>query len=117
MMTPDGLKKMEDLDQQELKKGKFKMKIDKDGVDIEAEPKDDNKDDKKGGDYRYDDKKQQPKSDTTVVKVITDNNVNTDEDENTSTSQVIKTKADTMVKTIKSSSNIISPLMTMYDLF
>ncbi len=117
MMTPDGLKKTKDLDENELKSGKFKMKIDKDGVDIETDPNDEPKDDKnKGGDYRYDDKKQKGKSDTTVVKVITKNEDNNTDDEET-TSQTIKAKAASMVKTINSSSNLASPLLALHELF
>jgi hypothetical protein len=33
-MTPDGLKKTNDLDADELKKGNFRMRINKDGVEI-----------------------------------------------------------------------------------
>jgi phage shock protein PspC (stress-responsive transcriptional regulator) len=37
MMTPGGLQRVDELDEKELKNGKFKLKIDENGVDIEAE--------------------------------------------------------------------------------
>lgn len=37
IMTPDGLKRTSELDQVELKNGRFKMKINENGIDIEAE--------------------------------------------------------------------------------
>jgi hypothetical protein len=36
-MTPEGLQRMDKLDLNELKNGKFKLKINDEGVDIEAE--------------------------------------------------------------------------------
>ena len=51
IMTPDGLKKVKDLDQAELKKGHFKLLIDEEGGKVEIEGDAENKNDKFH--YRY----------------------------------------------------------------
>lgn len=51
IMTPDGLERLDKLDLNELKNGKFKLKIKEDGVDIEAEGEFKNKDEQYQ--YRY----------------------------------------------------------------
>jgi phage shock protein PspC (stress-responsive transcriptional regulator) len=51
IMTPDGLKKVKDLDQEELKKGHFKIIVDENGDKVEIEGDVENKNDKFH--YRY----------------------------------------------------------------
>lgn len=65
VMTPDGLRATEELDQAELKNGRFKLKIDEHGVDIEAEGNFENTD-SSDGKYRYEEKKN---VDSTKIKV------------------------------------------------
>lgn len=65
VMTPDGLRATEELDQAELKNGRFKLKIDEHGVDIEAEGNFENRD-SSDGKYRYEEKKN---VDSTKIKV------------------------------------------------
>ena len=56
-MTPDGLRLTEELDQKELKSGRFKLKIDESGVDIEAEGNMENRDsNERDNRYRYEQK-------------------------------------------------------------
>jgi hypothetical protein len=50
VMTPDGLSKTSDLDQDELKNGRFKIKIDQNGLEIEGSKDPSDKDTSK---YRY----------------------------------------------------------------
>ncbi len=50
IMTPGGLERVDKLDENELKNGRFKMKIDEDGVDIDIEGE---IKDKEGYKYRY----------------------------------------------------------------
>ncbi len=65
VMTPDGLRATDELDQTELKQGRFKMRINDNGVDIEAEGTfDDNGTDTSQQRYRYEEKT----VDTTKVK-------------------------------------------------
>ncbi|HSB92254.1 MAG TPA: PspC domain-containing protein, partial [Flavitalea sp.] len=53
IMTNDGLVKTEDLDQKELKKGVFKLKITDDGVDMEIHGDRNDNDTNQNPDYRY----------------------------------------------------------------
>lgn len=64
VMTPDGLRATDELDQTELKNGRFKLKIDENGVDIEAEGTFENKDSSEER-YRYEERK----ADSTKIKV------------------------------------------------
>lgn len=66
VMTRDGLKRVSDFSEKELKEGKFKFKIDDKGVTIEGEGE--IKDSNKGYEYRGPDKDKPVKQDTGKIK-------------------------------------------------
>jgi hypothetical protein len=70
IMTPDGLERVDKLDPQELRQGRFKFKIQDNGVDIEAEGEFNRNDSQ----YRFREKNDQekPKATTDTVRTTAD---------------------------------------------
>ena len=100
IMTPDGLERVDRLDEQELKKGRFKLKI-KDGeVDIEAEGEF-----TPDSQYRYDNKKKA--NDSVSVRSEHGEDGERDNSEDQSTNPNIK----------KVSADFSAPLTIFYGLF
>jgi phage shock protein PspC (stress-responsive transcriptional regulator) len=108
IMAPDGLKRTDELNEQELKKGKFKLKADENGVDVEGEIELKDKEKNDTNTYRY--KKQ---NDTTTTKVVTGAGKTENNDDEETTGLVVKTKA--VVNNINN--NLVSPLLSLHDLF
>jgi phage shock protein PspC (stress-responsive transcriptional regulator) len=77
IMTTEGLVKTEDLDQKELKNGKFKMKINDQGVDIEIEGSKD-KNDSTNSDYRYRQDADSTKNPANIKIKVTETGLNTE---------------------------------------
>jgi phage shock protein PspC (stress-responsive transcriptional regulator) len=75
VMTPGGIERLEKLDPVELKKGRFKLKVDDEGVRLEGEGefqgnRDDSGDNR--GDDKRDDKRYRYRKGTDTIKQVTD---------------------------------------------
>jgi len=79
IMTNDGLRRTEDLDSKELKKGNFKMKINDQGVDIEIEGSKDSND-TTSLDYRYRPNVDSSKEPENIKIKVTESGLNTEAD-------------------------------------
>ena len=93
IMTPDGLERVDKLDQEELKRGRFKLKITDGQVDIQAEGEINNKDSQ----YRYQEKQpqnDQKKTDSVSTRTEVSNDDESTVDNSSSLSNIKKVSSD-----------------------
>ncbi|HKH60864.1 MAG TPA: PspC domain-containing protein [Flavitalea sp.] len=105
IMTPDGLERVDKLDQGELKQGRFKLRIRDGEVDVEAEGQFNNNDSQ----YRFRERKDTSKPKVTIDTVITRSQTIYEGDGNTSESSITDIQ--------KVSSELSSHLSIFYGLF